>query len=154
MKILTDIDNKYQEMELHVCNNALTEEVRAVVGELHEIYDKNIAGTDEKGNKRMLRKGEILSAQAEGQKVIVLTNDGRFTVQRKLYELETDLGDIDFVRISKSEIINRRKIKYMDMSFTGTIRLVLKNGYETYVSRRNVSKIKEKLARERMEDRL
>ncbi|MBO7449476.1 MAG: LytTR family transcriptional regulator DNA-binding domain-containing protein [Clostridiales bacterium] len=154
MKILTDIDNKYQEMELHVCNNALTEEVRAVVGELHEIYDKNIAGTDEKGNKRMLRKGEILSAQAEGQKVIVLTNDGRFTVQRKLYELETDLGDIDFVRISKSEIINLRKIKYMDMSFTGTIRLVLKNGYETYVSRRNVSKIKEKLARERMEDRL
>lgn len=154
MKILTDIDNKYQEMELHVCNNALTEEVRAVVGELHEIYDKNIAGTDEKGNKRMLRKGEILSAQAEGQKVIVLTNDGRFTVQRKLYELETDLGDIDFVRISKSEIINLRKIKYMDMSFTGTIRLVLKNGYETYVSRRNVSKIKEKLSRERMEDRL
>ena len=154
MKILTDIDNKYQEMELHVCNNALTDEVRAVVGELHEIYDLNIAGTDEKGNKRLLRKGEILSAHAEGQKVIVLTNDGRFVVQRKLYELEEDLGNVDFVRISKSEIVNLRKIKFMDMSLTGTIRLVLKNGYETYVSRRNVSLIKERLTKERTDGRI
>ena len=54
MKILTETDNKYKEIELHVCNNALTDEVRAIVGELHEIYDYNIPGTDEIGNKRMI----------------------------------------------------------------------------------------------------
>ena len=42
MKILTETDNKYKEIELHVCNSALTDEVRAIVGELHEIYDYNI----------------------------------------------------------------------------------------------------------------
>lgn len=154
MKILTEIDSRYKEPELHVCNNALTDEVRAVVSELHEFFDRNIAGTDDKGNKRMLRRGEILSAHAEGQKVLVLTNDGLYTVQRKLYELEEDLGEMDFVRISKSEIINIRKIKYMDMKLTGTIKLVLKNGYETYVSRRNVTKIKEKLTKEMTEGRI
>ena len=86
MKILTETDNKYKEIELHVCSNALTDEVRAVVGELHEIYDYNIPGTDEKGNKRMIRRTEILSAYSEGQRVIVLTGDGRYTVQKKLYE--------------------------------------------------------------------
>ena len=153
MKILTETDNKYKEIELHVCSNALTDEVRAVVGELHEIYDYNIPGTDEIGNKRMIRRTEILSAYSEGQRVIVLTGDGRYVVQKKLYELENELGDTNFIRISKSEIINIRKIKSLDMSITGTIRLVLKTGYETYVSRRNVAKIKEKLIKERPEDR-
>ena len=153
MKILTETDNKYKEIELHVCSNALTDEVRAVVGELHEIYDYNIPGTDDIGNKRMIRRTEILSAYSEGQRVIVLTGDGRYVVQKKLYELENELGDTNFIRISKSEIINIRKIKSLDMSITGTIRLVMKTGYETYVSRRNVAKIKEKLIKERPEDR-
>ena len=153
MKILTENDNKYKEIELHVCNNALTDEVRAIVGELHEIYDYNIPGTDENGNKRMIRRAEILSAFSEGQRVIVLTGDGRYVVQKKLYELEQDLGDTNFIRISKSEIVNIRKIRSLDLSITGTIRLVMKTGYETYVSRRNVAKIKEKLTKERLEDR-
>ena len=101
----------------------------------------------------MLRRTEILSVASDGPKVIVLTYDGRYTMQSKLYELETDLGDVDFVRISRSELINIRKIKSLDLSLTGTIKLVLKNGYETYVSRRNVSKIKEILTKERMEGR-
>ena len=50
MKILTETDKKYEEIELHVCNNALTDEVRAIVGELHEIYDYNIPGTDFPGS--------------------------------------------------------------------------------------------------------
>lgn len=153
MKILTETDNKYKEIELHVCNNALTDEVRAIVGELHEIYDYNIPGTDGIGNKRMIRRAEILSAYSEGQRVIVLTGDGRYVVQKKLYELETELGEANFIRISKSEIVNIHKIKSLDLSITGTIRLVMKTGYETYVSRRNVSKIKEKLTRERLEGR-
>ena len=153
MKILTETDNKYKEIELHVCNNALTDEVRAVVGELHEIYDYSIPGTDGAGNKRIIRRAEILSAYSEGQRVIVLTIDGRYTVQKKLYELENDLGEANFIRISKSEIVNIHKIKSLDLSITGTIRLVMKTGYETYVSRRNVSKIKEKLTKDRLEGR-
>ncbi len=154
MKILTETDSRYEEIELHVCSNALTDEVRAVVGELHEIYDYNIPGTDEAGNKRMIRRAEILSAYSEGQRVIVLTTGGRYVVRKKLYELETELGDTNFIRISKSEIVNIHKIKSLDLSITGTIRLVMKTGYETYVSRRNVAKIKEKLKKEKLEGRI
>ena len=145
MEIRTVIDSKYTTMELHVCNNEVTAELRGVVQELHEIYDKTLSGTDEWGNRCMLGTTQIVSAYAEGQKVFVTTESGVYSVQDKLYELEAELGDSNFVRISKSEIVNIKKIKKLDLSVTGTIRITMKNGYEAYVSRRNVSKIKEKL---------
>ncbi len=152
MRISTDINSKYKELELKVCNGDMTGEVMSVVNELHEIFDKNLTGTDEKGNKRILRRSEIFSVFSEGQRVMILTIDGRFTVPNKLYELESELHEADFIRISKSEIVNIRKIKSLDMSITGTIKLVMKNGYETYVSRRNVAKIRERLTNVREEN--
>ncbi len=153
MKIKTDINEKYNEIELHVCNHELSDEVRSISGELHLMYDRSISGMDEKGNRRMLRPVEIFSFYSEGQKVIALSETERFTVQSKLYELEDELEKSHFIRISKSEIINSRKIRELDMSVTGTIRVIMKNGYETYVSRRNVAKLKEKLKAERTVNR-
>ena len=149
MHIKKEIDSKYKEIELHVCNREASAEVDDVVRELHELYDRKIAGTDTRGNRCMLNPGEIVSAYAEGQKVMVLGAGGIYTVQKKLYELEEELGERNFVRISKSEIVNIMKIKNLDMSITGTIKLVMKNDYETFVSRRNVGKIKERLLSER-----
>ena len=149
MHIKTEIDPKYKEPELHVCNNEITAEVDNMVRELHELYDRRIAGTDSRGNRCMLNPGEIVSAYAEGQKVMVLGAGGIYTVQKKLYELEEELGARNFIRISKSEIVNIRKIRNLDLSVTGTIKLVMKNDYETFVSRRNVAKIKERLLSER-----
>ena len=149
MKIKTDINEKYNEIELHVCNHELSEEVKSISGELHLLYDKKLSGMDEKGNRRMLRPVEIFSFYSEGQRVIALSETERFTVQSKLYELEEELEKSHFIRISKSEIVNFRKIRELDMSVTGTIRLIMKNGYETYASRRNVAKLKEKLKAER-----
>ena len=149
MIIKTEIDGKYREIELHVCNNEATAEVTGIVRDLHELYDRKIAGVDTRGNRVMLNPSEVVSAYAEGQNVMILGTDGTYTVQRKLYELESELSERDFVRISKSEIVSIRKISKLDMSVTGTIKLVMKNGYETFVSRRNVTKIKERLLSER-----
>lgn len=47
------------------------------------------------------------------------------------------------------QIRNRelKKIRSLDVSLTGTIKVIMKNGYETYTSRRNVAKLKELLLR-------
>ena len=70
---------------------------------------------------------------------------GLYSISKKLYELETDLDEKRFLRISKSEIINLRKIERLDMSITGTIKVVLTDGTETFTSRRNVTKLKKSL---------
>ena len=76
MKIKTDINEKYNEIELHVCNHELSEEVKSISGELHLLYDKKLSGMDEKGNRRMLRPVEIFSFYSEGQRVIAF-RDGK-----------------------------------------------------------------------------
>lgn len=149
MIIKTRIDAQFKEPELHVCNHEVNAQVNEIVRDLHEMYDRGIAAADTRGNRLILSPREIVSVYAEGQKVMIRGEKELYTVQKKLYELESELGDRHFVRISKSELINIGKIKRMDLSITGTIKLVMKNNYETFVSRRNVSKIKERLLSER-----
>ena len=149
MEIKTEIDEKYKQIELHVCNRELTSEVTKMVSDLHEFYDLSFSVTDSKGNRLMIKPGDIISVYAEGQGVEVLGAEDTYTIAKKLYEREEELGETRFVRISKSELVNIKKIGKMDLSVTGTIRLIMKNGYETFVSRRNVAKIKERLLSER-----
>ena len=145
MDIKACISKEYREIELHVCSNVMSDEVRAIMSELHDSYDRTLAATDERGDRRILRPAEVVYFAASGQKVIAGTKDERYTVPMKLYELEAELPASRFVRISKSEIVSIGMIKSMDLSITGTIRITMKNGYETFVSRRNVAKIKEML---------
>ncbi len=145
MKIKSEIDKQYKELEVHVCNDEMNDEVKNVMGQLHTFFDSSISATDEVGNKCMISPMEVYSFYAEGQKVIAMDKDKKYVIQKKLYELEEEFGSLYFIRISKSEIVNYKKIKSLDMSLSGTIKVVMKNGYETYTSRRNVSKIKQLL---------
>ncbi|MBR1692487.1 MAG: LytTR family transcriptional regulator DNA-binding domain-containing protein [Lachnospiraceae bacterium] len=148
MLIKAEINEKYRDIEVHVCKNRLDDEARRVLGELHTMFGRALAGTDEKGNKCVLSPADIISFYSERQRVFALDSNGRYTVSKKLYELEEELDSSGFVRISKSEIVNFRKIKSLDLSVTGTVKVIMKNGYETYSSRRNVAKIKERLVKE------
>ena len=49
MKIKTEINSKYSEIELHICSSEISDEVRRITGELHMMYDESLTGTDEKG---------------------------------------------------------------------------------------------------------
>ncbi len=146
MLVRTEIDKKYIHPEIHVCNSELNDEVRKTCDELKSLYGNSIMGTDFKGNRCMLSISDIFAIFASDQRVIAKTPEGDYNVSKKLYELENELDDLGFVRISKSEIVSYKKIKRLDMSITGTIRLIMAGGYETYTSRRNVSKIKKLLA--------
>ena len=85
---------------------------------------------------------DILRLYAERQTVLAQTAQGTYTVRQRLYELEEKLAPHRFVRISNSEIVNARMITGMDFSLTGTIRMTLRGGVETYASRRYVSRLR------------
>ena len=145
LKIRSEIKEQYKDIEIHVCNDEMNDEVKNVMGSLHTFFDSSISATDEVGNKCMISPMEVYSFYSVGQRVIAMDKDKKYTIHKKLYELEEEFGSLNFVRISKSEIVNYKKIKSLDMSLSGTIKVVMKNGYETYTSRRNVSKIKQLL---------
>ena len=123
MIIKTRIDDQFKEIELHVCNNTADQSVKEIVSDLHAMYDKGISCTDSRGNKLMLNSNEIISVYAEGQKVMILGVEDTYSVSKKLYELEEELGERHFVRISKSELVSIKKIQSLDLSLTGTIKI-------------------------------
>ncbi|MDE7016654.1 MAG: LytTR family transcriptional regulator [Lachnospiraceae bacterium] len=68
----------------------------------------------------------------------------RYVLNKPLYELENILGD-RFTRISKSTIVNIRRISHVEASFNGTMELVMKNGIEDHISRSFRKSFKERL---------
>ncbi|MCI8956536.1 MAG: LytTR family transcriptional regulator [Eubacterium sp.] len=145
MRIKKCIDKRFSEIEIHVCNQEYNQQVKDLMKELDGVVNGVIHGTDSRGDKCVVELHNVLRFYAEGQRVIVQGITESYRVSEKLYELESKLDERQFIRISKSEIVNIRKIRKLDISHTGTIKVILEDGTETYTSRRNVSKLKEVL---------
>ena len=143
MRVRARIDKGIEALEIQICNNEQTPQVKQLVEDISAFVNEGIAVTDFRGEKIMLPTRDILRIYTENQRVMVQDAKGLYGTQEKLYELEARLDEGQFFRISKSEIVNLKKIKRLDLSITGTIKVVLSDGTETYTSRRNVTKLKQ-----------
>lgn len=74
--------------------------------------------------------------------------DKSYRIKSKLYELEKK--DIDFIRISKSCIVNMKHVKNFDISETGKIVVKLDDLSEEVVSRRKTKNIMQYLEERRI----
>jgi len=91
-----------------------------------------------------LSLSEIHYFVAENSNVYAETEKGRLRIKLRLYQVEEILGN-DFIKINQSCIVNIREIRKFDSSLGGILKVVLKNGYSDYVSRRNIKNVKERL---------
>lgn len=96
-----------------------------------------IRAYSERGEE-LLYPAEIQRIYTQQRKALVESDRGTFVLRERLYALEEKLDGSEFVRISNAEIVNKRRIRRLDFSLAGTIRLVFRDGTETYVSRRYV----------------
>ena len=80
----------------------------------------------------------------ETDKIYAYIGAERYRIKQRLYQIEQQAPDY-FVRIHQSCLANLRQIARFEASYSGTLRVVFKNGDVDYVSRRNVRKIKERL---------
>ena len=72
------------------------------------------------------------------------TEEQEFESKRKLYELEIQFPQ-DFVRVSKSTLVNLNKIVSIQMSKIGATQLVLDNDVSIHVSRKYLKDLKHHL---------
>lgn len=147
MKILLEISEKFTEPEIHICNSQKNEEVIKLRDTLDELLDEKIT-VYQKQEMQKVAGYDIVRIFSENKKVYLRTGEELFEVRDRLYSLEEAFSKKGFVRISNSEIVNIRKILKLDMSYAGTIKMHMKNGDTTFVSRRYVSRIKELLTKE------
>ena len=62
----------------------------------------------------------------------------------RLYKIKVKLP-ASFIQISKSELINLNYLNHIEITSSGSLKLVFKHDYLTYSSRRYVKSIKERL---------
>lgn len=80
----------------------------------------------------------------ENGKTYAHVGDKVYRVRQRLYQIEENAPDC-FVRIHQSCLANLRQIARFEAAYSGTLRVVFKNGDIDYVSRRNVRLVKERL---------
>lgn len=78
---------------------------------------------------------EIYMVRIENQGVVLYGKDQIYRSKLRLYEMEERLGDA-FFRISKTTLVNLRRIDSVEPSFGGTMYLKLKNGCKDSISRK------------------
>lgn len=141
MRFEIKIDASYTEPEIVIFTSSVTEEVENIVKRLSSDTPKIITGIKD-GNIEILNEDDFIKIYSLKGRVSAATEKGEYSLRMRLYEIEEKLCSGNFVRISNSEIINLKKVKNFDLSFTGTILVRLSDGSTSYVSRRYISKIK------------
>ena len=92
-------------------------------------------GINEKGDTEMVYVSQILYIEAVDRDVFAYKASGVYRIRNTLYELEDDLREKLFVRISKSTIVNIKAIKSIAPEDFRRIKLLLSNGEYLVVSR-------------------
>jgi len=113
----------------------------SIVGPLAE----EIMVHDSKGVTRSLRESSLISISTDNRKLKVVSDDGVFELDMPLHELEEQLDEGIFMRISRYEIINLNKVDSFSFPISGSLEIEMTNGMKTWASRRFISKIKDRL---------
>ena len=143
MKINLDIDGKYDDTEVIIRAPHLNNDIERMVAMMRMI-DMQIAVR--KDNETYLLETEkILYIEAVDRKTFVYTNSENYESELKLYEIEQELIERDFLRISKNSIVKLRKIKSLKTDVNRKIRITLQNGEQIVVSRMYSDELRKKL---------
>lgn len=144
MQVEIKIDHTCKEPKVIVLTDKITDEINTLAARLSEGFPQVLSGFRD-NTLEVLEQSDISRFYASAGKVFAVTAKGEYSLRLRLYELEERIDKNLFVRISYSEIINLKKVKNFDLSFTGTICVSMLDGTVTYVSRRYVNKIKQVL---------
>ena len=130
------------EPEVVITARELTPQIKELMGSLSGLLAGPVLAFHQE-KAVLIEQESILRFYADGKGVSVQTDEGIFTVKQRLYEWEEMLDRHMFVRVSNSEIVNLKRVTALDLSMTGTIKMVLNETTNVYVSRRYMKKIKE-----------
>lgn len=99
----------------------------------------------EDGSIVMVEPRSVYYFEAVDDRVFAYCESKVYEIKRKLYELEQQFENTDFLRVSKSVIINLSKIKRITPEFSGRLEALLDNAEKVVISRQYVPALKKKL---------
>ena len=134
--ILIRTDQKTQEVEniVHAIENCVESRYPLIAA-----YRDN--------TMELLSQRDIVRVYVEARRVRIGTEKGIFESHKSRSYLEQLLNPERFIRISRFEIVNIRKIASFDFSRAGTVHIRFDDGTVTWAARRHVRTIQQVLER-------
>jgi len=97
------------------------------------------------GGKRLVRLESIQVAQANGDYARIHAPEGRFLLRTPLSQLEKDWAGSGFARVHRAYLVNLGHAVELRALSNGTAVLVMRDGEEIPVARRNVAALRRRL---------
>lgn len=144
MKVEIVIDEQCTETTVKIIAKQYNQELDEIKANLLERGTDKLIGFLDK-EVCLLDCNKILRFYTEDSKVYCDTSKEKYQLRLKIHELENKLPAKKFIKISRAEIVNLDYVARLDLSFTGTIALEMKDQKISYVARRYLSKFKEAL---------
>lgn len=124
--------------------NKIDDEVMRLKAHIESFDNKLYAQKD--GTQFWVNLSEVLYFESVDNHTFLYTQEDVMEIKQRLYELEEILSDKDFVRISKSLIVNINKIRSLKPELNRTILVTLCNGELLYISRKYVPFVRKLLS--------
>jgi DNA-binding LytR/AlgR family response regulator len=143
IKIKVELVDDPSDESLHLRVLNMDENITRFINSL-KMRDYNLVGYSENKMYR-INLQSIYYFEAVERKVFVYSQKRVYEVKEKLYQLEEKFENLNFVRISKSMIVNIDKIETIYPVLSGNFELKLDNDEVLRISRYYVNILKQKL---------
>lgn len=143
MKITIETPEVGMEDEIILRCANLDEKIMNLIYALKSEQDKLTGYMEDKIIKLVPK--EVYYFESVDNKTFAYTARGVYELHKKLYEIEKEYTYTEFLRISKSVIVNVAKIAYIRPIFNSRFEAKLKNNEKVIISRQYVADLKKKL---------
>ena len=144
MKVNLFVSRDITEPHADIHTNELTGNVSKAISILESDESSDMIAVKKGSDIALLELGEIYMFRFEDKQVKVYTQNNSYVIKKALYQVEDSLNG-DFVRISKTTIVNLKKIKRVAPSLKGMMFIELKNGLKDNISRKYLPDFKQAL---------
>ena len=87
---------------------------------------------------------DVVCFISENNKVFALINDKKYQIRQRLYQIE-EMNLNAFIKLNQSCLANKNKIKKFESTIGGALKVIFKNGYIDYISRRELKNVKQRM---------
>lgn len=143
MKIEIYVDEKAADLEISVTCRQLTPDIEKMIAALRMINHQLTAKKNDE--IYLLDITRIIYIESVDRKCFIYTSDDIYESDFRLYELEQQLEEYDFFRVSKSFLIHLKNIQSLKADINRRIRVTMSNGEQIIASRQYADKLKKRL---------
>ena len=133
-----------EEAEIIIRANTLSQRVMNLLHAL-QMENEKLMLYHEDGSMSVLHPDSVYYFESVDNKVFAYGKSEVSELKQKLYKLEQRFAGTDFIRISKSMILNLAKVERFAPSFSGRFEAILQNGEKVMISRQYVPALKKQL---------